>query len=320
MAKLVLRQCLLLVAIALLAACNDNSPQPAAAADSRQITRQDSARILVTGVTGRQGGAVARALLEKGFRVRGLTRDPQSQSAKQMAGLGVELVKGDYDKADTLDAAMEDVHGVFAMTDFWEHGYDGELRHGRNIIDAAARKGVKHLVYSSVANADQQTGIPHFDSKYEVERALVASAVPWTILRPVSFMENWEYRRDSIIAGKLYTPFSEATRLQQISVRDIGRFVALAFSAPDDWIGRSLDIAAQSYTVRQVIDTFSRVTGSPVEFVQVPWNEYEEKQGPEMTVMDRWIEGTGYSANINLVRSYLPDMLTLEEYLYQAGW
>ena len=133
-------------------------------------------------------------------------------------------------------------------------------------------------------------------------------------------MENWEYSRENIIAGKLSSPFSLGTRMQQISVRDIGRFAALAFNDPDNWVGRTLNIAAEEYTMNQVVNLFSHVTGSPVDFVQIPWDIYEQTEGKEMTIMDRWIDSVGYSANVNLVRSELPDMLTLEEYLLKAGW
>lgn len=311
----------LIFALLLLAAC-DKAPEQTSLVETKDQpgATTDTKLVLVTGATGRQGGAAARALLEQGFKVRGLTRNPDSERASALKSLGVDLVKGDFDDQASLDAAMDGVYGVFSVTSFWEHGYEREIQHGKNTVDAAKKAGVAHLVFSSVANSDQETAIPHFDSKYEVEKYIHEAGVPYTILRPVSFMENWEYSREAIIAGKLSSPYSEGTRLQQISVRDIGRFAALAFSNPDDWQGRSLDIAGDEYTVKQVINLFSVATGSPLEFVQVPWDVYEQKAGEEMTIMDKWIDNTGYSANINLVRSYLPEMLTLEDYLQQAGW
>ena len=237
-----------------------------------------------------------------------------------MTALGVEVVRGDFEDIASLDAAMEGIYGVFSVQNFWEHGYEAEVRQGKNFADAARRAEVKHFIYSSVANADLKTGIPHFDSKYEIEQYVQSLNLPFTILRPVSFMENWEYSRGSIFAGKISSPFSLDTRLQQISVRDIGRFATLAFTKPAEWTGRSLNIAGEQYTMKQAVNIFSRVTASPVEYVQVPWDVYEKTAGPEMTIMDRWIENVGYSANINRVRSALPDMFTLEEYLFESGW
>ena len=314
-----IRLCKLILLLCLLPACNNNTGD-IAQTKSQRAGEQSGKLVLVTGVTGRQGGAVARALMDNGVRVRGMTRNPSSDRAAAMASLGVELIRGDFDDSTSLDTAMNSVSGVFVVTNFWEHDYDGEVRHGRNVVDAANRADVSHLVFTSVANADQQTGIPHFDSKYEIERYIHEAGVPYTILRPVSFMENWEYQREKIAAGKISSPFSESTRLQQISVRDIGRFAALAFSNPESWLGRSLDIAADEYTVKEVVDVFSQVTGNPVAFEKLSWDTYQKVAGEEMTIMDRWIDGTGYSADIKLVRSHLPDMMSLEEYLRQNGW
>ncbi len=313
------RLCKLILLFCLLAACNNNTGD-IVQTKSQHAGEQTGKLVLVTGVTGRQGGAVARALMDNGVRVRGMTRKHSSDRAAAMASLGVELIQGDFDDSISLDTAMKSVSGVFVVTNFWEHDYDGEVRHGRNVVDAANRADVSHLVFTSVANADQQTGIPNFDSKYEIERYIHETGVPYTILRPVSFMENWEYQREKIAAGKISSPFSESTRLQQISVRDIGRFAALAFSNPESWLGRSLDIAGDEYTVKEVVDVFSQVTGNPVAFEKLSWDTYQKVAGEEMTIMDRWIDGTGYSADIALVRSYLPDMISLEEYLRQNGW
>jgi uncharacterized protein YbjT (DUF2867 family) len=284
------------------------------------ISEKPAKLILVSGVTGRQGGAVARALLKRGYKVRGLTRNPMSDRAQRISDLGVTVVKGDFEDVASLEAALENVHGVFLVTNFWEHGYEAEVQQGKNVVDAARKAKVRHLVFSSVANSDQSTGIPHFDSKYEIEQYIHATNIAFTILRPVSFMENWEYSREKILAGKISSPFSTSTRMQQISVRDIGRFAALAFSEPQNWTGKTLDIAGEEYTLKEVINLFSAVTGSPVEYVHIPWDVYEKSAGEEMTIMDRWIDSIGYSANINLVRSKLAGTMTLEEYLTEAGW
>lgn len=305
--------------IALLFACGNNNEAQISTAPAVKV-EEPAKLILVTGVTGNQGGAVARALLHDGYHVRGLTRNPDSDRAIAMAELGVDLVRGDFENVASLDSAIEDVHGVFLVTNYWEHGYKAEVRQGKNVADAAKRANVEHLVFSSVANSDQATGIPHFDSKYEIEQYIQSLDIAFTILRPVSFMENWEYSRENIIAGKLSSPFSLGTRMQQISVRDIGRFAALAFSDPVNWTGRTLNIAGEEYTMKQVVKLFDHVTGSPVEYVRIPWDVYEKNEGEEMSVMDRWIDSVGYSANVNLVRSELPDMMTLEEYLIEAGW
>ncbi len=302
-----------------MAACN-NDAGDTTETKFQYIVEQPYKLVLVTGVTGRQGGAVAQALIENGVRVGVMTRNPSSDRAVAMASLGVELIQGGFDDSNSLDTAMSSVSGVFVVTNFWEHDYDGEVRHEMNVVDAANLADVSHLIFTSVANTDQQTGIPHFDSKYEIERYIYGAGVPYTILRPVSFMENWEYDREKIMAGEISSPFSESTRLQQISVRDIGRLAALAFSYSESWLGRNLDIAADEYSMKEVVDLFSQIIGNAVVFEKLPWDTYQNFAGEEMTIMDRWIDGTGYSADIKLVRSYLPDMLTLQDYLRQSGW
>ena len=276
--------------------------------------------ILVSGATGRQGGAAARELLSRGYRVRGLTRNPESERAQQLARLGVEMVKGDFNDINSLNKATQGVYGVFSVQDFWEHGKQAEITQGINFADAAKRAGVTHFVYSSVASADKNTGIPHFDSKYEIEKHIKSIQLPYTIIRPVSFMENWEYSRSDIENGVIYGPQSAETLHQHISVKDIGRFVAEAFDNPDDWLGKSLDIAGDEHTQRELAQLFSQITGKEVNYVRMSWDEFEEQQGPEMTIMEKWFEDVGYSVDVDTLRSQYPWLGSLEQYLKENGW
>lgn len=317
-----IRMCFATCLLLILSACGDNQhgnrdKSPGEMPVEKEIQKPV---ILVSGVTGRQGGAVAQALLKSRFSIRGLTRNPDSQRAKKISALGIELVKGDFSDTESLRQAMTGVYGVFSVQNFWEHGYEAEVQQGKNLIDAAVAANVEHFIFSSVASANHNTGIPHFDSKYETEQYLAAARIPFTIFRPVAFMDNWEYSKEKILSGTLSSPFSESARLQQIAVKDIGRFVALAFEKPEDWLGVSFDIAGEEYTLKEVVNLFSRITGSPVIYQNIPWDAFEENSGTEMAIMDRWIENTGYQVNINLVRSKLQNMQTLENYLLDSGW
>ena len=276
--------------------------------------------ILVSGATGRQGGAVARELLSRGYRVRGLTRNPDSERAQLLAGLGIEMVKGDFNDIDSLNQAAQGVYGVFSVQNFWEHGKQAEIRQGSNLADAAKQAGVSHFLYTSVANADKNTGIPHFDSKYEIEKYIQSIQLPYTIIRPVSFMENWEYSRVHIENGIIYGPLSPETDHQHISVKDIGRFAAEAFDNPAEWLGVSIDIAGDDHTQLEIAGIFSRVTGREVKYVQVPWDEYEEQQGEEMTIMEKWFENVGYSVDVEALRSKYDWLYSLEQYLVENDW
>src|SRR2546425_12669625 len=118
--------------------------------------------ILVTGVTGHQGGAVARALQSSGFHLRGLTRKPESEQAATLARDGVDVVKGDLDDEATLRRALTGAWGVFGVQNTWEAGVEREETQGKRLATLACEVGVQHYVYSSVGSAHKRTGVPHF--------------------------------------------------------------------------------------------------------------------------------------------------------------
>lgn len=194
------------------------------------------------------------------------------------------------------------------------------MTQGRLMVDLAAEAGIGHFVFSSVGSADKNTGIPHFDSKYEVERHLAQSAVPYTVLRPVFLMENWEGRRQEIADGLLVTPLSPERPMQQVSVEDIGAFTLLALSRPERWKGRSVELAGDELSMAQTADTFARVLQRPVEVRRVTWDDFRAEQGEEMYVMNRWFETSGYEADLGRLREIHPGMLSLEDYLRVHDW
>src|SRR5215211_7714662 len=206
--------------------------------------------ILVSGATGQQGGAVARSLLERGFGVRALTRDPEKSAGKELAGLGAEVASGDLEDRESIERVLDGVHGVFSVQQFFEAGYEGEVRQGVQLADAAKAAGVDHYVYSSVGSAHRETGILHFESKWEVEEHVRASGVPYTVLRPVYFMQNWEMMREPILGGTLPQPLDPDKPFQMIDADDIGVFAAMAFENLDEWVGREVDHARDSRYIR----------------------------------------------------------------------
>lgn len=278
--------------------------------------------IFVTGATGTQGGAVARELLDRGHRVRALTRDPAQEAARDLTELGAEVVEGDFDHPGSLRDGLDGVRGVFSVQNFWEVGYDREVRQGKTVANAAADVGVDHLVYSSVGGAHLDTGISHFDSKYEVEEHIRGLDLPATILRPAFFMENWEMPdlRNAVLDGAIHQPLSPDTELQQIAARDIGVFAAMAFESPNRWQGRAIDISGDELTMPRTADVFSRVTGRDVEYVRVDWDDFEEMAGEEYAVMYRWFEEHGYVADLDELRDEHPGLKDLETYLREHGW
>ena len=289
------------------------------AADQAPTPDRSDSIILVIGATGQQGGAVARELLARGYQVRGLTRNPAGERAQAMADLGAVMVRGDLDDRASLEDAMDGVDGVFAVTDFWEHGYEGEVRHGRNVVDAAQAAGVGHLVYTSVASADRNTGIPHFDSKNEIDEYIRNSGIGFTIIKPVSFMQNWSRARDSVAANGLRTPQGPDTKTLLISTADIGRFAAEAFDDPDRWKGVEKDIAGDAYTMTELAGLFSKVLDRPVPYQRLSWDDYEKNSGEEMTVMVRWFDEVGYDVDVDELRREFPWLVRFDDYL-ETAW
>ena len=277
--------------------------------------------ILVTGATGKQGGAVARSLLDRGFQVRALTRNPQKPEAQALADQGAEVVQGDMEDRSSMDQVLVDgIYGVFSVQNFWETGYDREVQQGKTVADAAKAAGVEQFVDSSVGSAHRQTGISHFESKWEIEEHVRQIGLPYTILRPTAFMQNWEWTREMILGGTLAQPFDPDKPLQQVAVEDIGAFAAIAFENPDRWIGREVDLAGDEQSMTEIADTFSRVIGRKVSYYQVPWDQFEEQIGEEGTLNFRWINDVGYEADIGALRQEYPELTTFERYLRTHGW
>jgi uncharacterized protein YbjT (DUF2867 family) len=184
--------------------------------------------ILVTGATGRQGGAALRHLQQRKFPVRAVTRDPNQPKARALVGHGTEVVRADLDDTESLTKALDGVYGVYSVQSRAD-GIDSEIRRGINLADAAKRSRISHFVYSSVGSADKNTGVPHFDSKHKIEQHIRGTGMPFSIIRPVFFMENWLGMRSNIEKGVLALPLRPETRFQMIAVDDIGAFVAMAF-------------------------------------------------------------------------------------------
>jgi uncharacterized protein YbjT (DUF2867 family) len=277
--------------------------------------------IAVTGATGQQGGAVARKLLADGWRVRALTRDANKPAAQELASLGAEIVMGDMENRAELDAAFKGVYGVFSVQNFWlpDVGFEGEIRQGKNVADAAKAAGIQHLVYSSVGAAPRGMGQKHFDSKWQIEQYIHSLGMPYTIFRPAFFMDNHNWSRTYILNG-IFTGMGlrPEKEIQSIAVEDIGTFVALAFANRADYLGKTIELAGDALTEAQTAETFTKVIGRPVKLTPPGgggWGDPEEQ-----TAAFNFFNGEAYSADIPALRKLHPGLLTLEQFLRKNGW
>lgn len=272
--------------------------------------------ILVTGATGSQGGAVVKHLLKDGWKVRALTRDPNKEKARMLRESGVEVFKGDMDDIPSLETAMRGVYGVFSVQTPWVDGVDAETRQGINVADAAKRSGVQHFIYTSVGSADKKTGIPHFESKYKIEKHIADLKLNWTIFRPVYFMDNFNApkTRDSILNGTLSLGLESDIPLQIIGVDDIGGFVAMAFMQPERFMSKAIDLAGDELTGAEMAEVLSRVLGKEVAFKAIPI-EKMHTSGSDVEMMFDWFNKRGYSADIALLKTMKKDIMSFEEWV-----
>ena len=280
--------------------------------------------VLVAGATGQQGGAVADRLLSGDhgdFDVHALSRSPESDACQLLADRGATIVEGDLGDKDTLRPAVENVDAVFCVTQFFTAGHEGEVEHGTNLAEVAADVGVEHFVFSSVGGAERDTGIPHFDSKYEIEERIRDLGLPATIIRPVFFMQNFEGQREDITDGTFALPLAEDVSVQIVNVDDIGGLAAEALADPERYKGQAIELAGDEGTLEEMAQVFTEVTGVDIEAQHVPIDVAREQMGEEYAVMFEWFNEHGYEADIDaLRREHDIDPSSLEEYLHEYGW
>ncbi len=284
---------------------------------------KDEKSVLVTGATGRQGGAVARELLARRYRVRAMTRRPDSGAAQALADLKAEVVRGDFDDPESLVKAVEGVWGVFAVQDSWEAGPERETEQGIRFARLCLEVGVSHFVYSSVSSADRRTGIPHFESKWRIEETVRRLDFPsYTVIRPVFFMENFlaPAVRAGLEEGKLAMPIKPTTVLQMIAVEDIGRFGAWAFENYRKLNGQAIDLAGDERTMPETAMIIGAAADREIEFVQAPIEEVR-KSSEDAAIMYEWFDAVGYSVDIKaLARRSGVRPMTLVEWASEIEW
>jgi uncharacterized protein YbjT (DUF2867 family) len=253
--------------------------------------------ILITGITGHQGGATARALRGSGFRLRGLTRKPESEHAAALAHDGVEIVKGDLDDEATLRAALAGAWGVFGVQNTWEAGVEREEVQGKRLATLAREASVEHYVYTSVGSAHRHTGVPHFDNKWRIEETVRSLGFPsHVILRPVFFMENL-VAPYSLNGNSLTAALEPTTKLQMIAVDDIGWFGARAFTDASALNRRELDLAGDLRTMPEVAEILTKTLGRPIVFAQTPIEQVRQFS-EDTALMLEWFDRVGYDADI----------------------
>ncbi|CAM5240170.1 MULTISPECIES: NmrA/HSCARG family protein [Streptomyces] len=261
--------------------------------------------VLVLAATGGQGGAVTDALLGRRARVRALVRDPGRRSARELSARGVEVVAGSLSDRESMASAMSGVAAVFAFTTPFEAGVDAEVEQGRAILAAARDKRVPHLVFSSVAGADQDSGVPHFESKARIEAELTAGDVPYTILGPTYFFDNALGGAERVLEGVLDLPLPPDRPLQQLARPDLGAFAAEVLLDPAPYTGRRIELAGDAPTPAQMAAALGAALGREVRHEQVPLAAIGN---PDMHAMWAFLNGPGYRVDIPALHAAHPQI------------
>jgi uncharacterized protein YbjT (DUF2867 family) len=276
-------------------------------------------KILVTGATGQQGGSLARLLLQKKHKVYALTRNTQSSAAQDLSNKGANVVRGDLDDSDSLERAVKDVQSIFLMGTPFEDGTEGEIRRGKLMADIAKENKVEHLVYSSVANADKNTGIPHFESKYKIEQHIKSLRIPYTIIGPTFFMEN--LLGPGLEQGQLALPLSPSSILQQSALENIAEFSALVLEHRNSFLGKRIDIASDEVTGEQAAKILSNELGYRIRYVHIPLEQVRQAN-EDMARMYEWYERVGTGIDIASLHQKYPEVnwITFKDWAKSQNW
>lgn len=288
---------------------------------------QTGKTIAVVGATGLQGGVVTAHLLADGWKVKALTRDPDSERARALAAAGAQIVRAEMDDVASLVAAAEGAYGMFSVQptvgspgtapDFTAHD---EVRWGINVAEAAYAAGIEHLVFTSISGTgrhDSEVLPQNLVSKWRIEQRIAELGIPATILRPVSFMENYTggYHLHD---GTLATPLEPDVPQQIMAVDDVGVFAALAFARPKDWIGREIELAGDQLTPLQIAVAIAEAIGRPLPYVRIPI-EAVRQVSEDFAYANEWLNAGGYQADIAAVRAIHPGLMDLRTWLANAG-
>ena len=282
--------------------------------------------ILVLGATGQQGGSVVTSLLQDGWRVRALVRNTDADKVKALAAQGVTPVSGDLSDIDTIRSAVAGAYGVFVVLPSSGQGAAygvtdaEEMRYGKMLADIAADSGIRHLVYSSAnAAGPTRTGVGHFDSKSEIEAHLRVQDLRSTIIRPSAFMEILTLPGMGLDNGTFSFFMRPDQPMQFIAVEDIGRIVAAIFADPTTHGSKTIEIAGDAVTGRELAAAFSLAAGRPIGYHRFPDSLLQENAflGSLARLVD---EGrlAGH-ADLPALRSAFPGLLSLHDWLQRAG-
>jgi uncharacterized protein YbjT (DUF2867 family) len=252
--------------------------------------------ITVIGATGAQGGGLARAILgdpEQRFRLRAVTRKPDSAAARALRDQGAEIVAADLDDAVSVRRAMDRAYGAFCVTNFWEHfSPEREVAQAHAMAQGARDAGVEHVIWSTLEDTRDYVpvgsgrmpvlmgryNVPHYDGKGEANAAFIARGVPTTLLYTSFYWDNLVHfgmqpQRGADGTLEFVLPMGGA-KLPGIAAADIGPAALGIFVRGQELIGKSIGIAGEHLTGAQMADQLTLALGEPVRHVALTPAQY----------------------------------------------
>ncbi len=257
--------------------------------------------VLVTGASGRTGSEVVKALIAKGEKVRALVRDKQRAAAIQVPG--VELVVGDVEKPETWDAALHGMDKVFLLSP--EGPQMAELH--SELADAAKRAGVRHLVRMSILFSDPDSPLVIGKWHGEADENVAASGVPYTIIRPVYFMQNMLGSASMIASEGTFSGAMGDGKVGFIDTRDIGN-VAATVLVSDGHEGKTYPLTGpEALSMSELASKLTAVLGKEVKYVNV--SQADDKAGLMAMGMPDWM-ADGWVAVAMMISTDAANMVT----------
>ncbi len=302
--------------------------------------------IAVIGATGAQGGGLVRAILndpDGSFKVRAITRNKNSDKAKQLEELGAEVVEANIDEKNTISKAFEGAYGAYCVTNFWEHfSPDREMKQAKNMAEAGKEAGLKHIIWSTLEDTRkwisldddrmptlmEKYKVPHFDAKGEADEYFTESGVPYTLLFTSFYWDNFinfgmgpQKGEDGKLAINL--PLSNK-EMPGIAAEDIGKCAYGIFKAGDTYKNKIVAIAGEHLSGKEMAEIFTEVLGKDVKYNAIEPDVYRKFDFPGADDLGNMfqfkVEEEEYFCtirNIDATKKLNPELLNFRNWLKQ---
>ena len=300
--------------------------------------------ITIFGATGAQGGGLARAILQdknSPFAVRAVTRDKNSDKAKELAQLGAELVVADIDDQQSIENALKGAYGAYFVTFFWAHfSVEKEKAEAAMFVEAAKQADLKHVIWSTLEDTREyvplsdnrmptlqgQYKVPHFDGKGESDKLFTAAGIPTTFLLASFYWDNFIYFGAGPKRGEdgklaLTLPVGDS-KMAGIASEDIGKCAYGIFKKGSEMIGKRIGIAGEQLTGYEMAGALSKALGEPVVYNKVPAAVYRgfgfpgaDDLGNMFQFYDEFEKELNKTRDVGVSKQLNPDLLNFEQWL-----